>query len=663
MTITLSGDADATTTTIADGTYSFPGIALNGNYTVTPSKTDYTFSAISIGVIVSGADATGNNFTATANVATTYTISGAVTLGGVADAGVTITLSGGTSGTTITATATDGTYSFAGLLPGDYTVTPSKAGYTFSAALTPTIGSADVTGQNFTSTVVPSTFIYTISGTMSGDVGNGVMINLTGAATNHQLTSGGSYSFGSLANGVYTVTPVLSGHTFSPSSAAVTISGSSHTTINFAATVAAATYSISGTVSGQVVSGVTITLSGVAGAGTTTTNATGNYSFSGLVAGSYTVMPTAGMGSYTSVPGSLSPTISTANVTGQNFVVGTAPAAWSQDDLTGTWRMNMLKTGTSTEWDRARISFNSSGVGTCLSVDGSFTGGNVCPSPFDLKLTMNTLTGVITQTGTHAPNAGTDHMTMTSNKNFIAGTGTNGTTPNFSYQLMIAQKEVTGTVYSNADVHSKSFVYHQLRVGVDNTWMRGEGNTDATGAITMTSETDPSGTDTPGDVGATMSVDGNGVVTMSPGMATFQGFLSADKKTIVGTHGHSGETEGDRGFHLMIIQITGTEFTVGAMPAGISVAHMLGTGTDFAGWIHFTNTVAPGGGMSFSYWADSGFGSSAPVGTDTGSITASGTLTITGNPTYHGQISHDGKFTVGTQTVNGSYYFLNVTTQ
>ena len=116
----------------------------------------------------------------------------------------------------------------------------------------------------------------------------------------------------------------------------------------------------------------------------------------------------------------------------------------------------------------------------------------------------------------------------------------------------------------------------------------------------------------------------------------------------------------------MIIQVTGTEFTVCAMPAGTSFSHMLGVGTGFAGWIHFTSTVAPGGGVTFSDWADSGFGSSAPVGYTGNITTTSGTVTITEDSTYNWQISHDGKFTVGTQTGGSSpnfFYFLNVDTK
>jgi hypothetical protein len=144
---------------------------------------------------------------------------------------------------------------------------------------------------------------------------------------------------------------------------------------------------------------------------------------------------------------------------------------------------------------------------------------------------------------------------------------------------------------------------------------------------------------------------------------TWEGFLSADKKTVVGT----SRSSNDGGqVSLMIVQVVADgDFTAGALPAGIAVGHMLGAGTGFAGWVHFTNTVAPGGGMTYSDWADS-FGGSAPSGTYTGSITASGTLTIAGNPTYHGQVSHDGEFTVGTHTGGTSpnfVYMLNVTTK
>lgn len=69
VTINLAGASTATTTTAADGSYSFTGLA-NGSYTVTPSLTGYAFTPTGTAVGVSGANISNANFTATA-VATT----------------------------------------------------------------------------------------------------------------------------------------------------------------------------------------------------------------------------------------------------------------------------------------------------------------------------------------------------------------------------------------------------------------------------------------------------------------------------------------------------------------------------------------------------------------------------------------------------------------
>jgi hypothetical protein len=73
-TVTLSGAASATTTTSSSGSYTFTGLA-NGIYTVTPSNTGYTFNPTSQNVTISGSNVTGVNFTATAQVAHSATLS------------------------------------------------------------------------------------------------------------------------------------------------------------------------------------------------------------------------------------------------------------------------------------------------------------------------------------------------------------------------------------------------------------------------------------------------------------------------------------------------------------------------------------------------------------------------------------------------------------
>src|SRR5439155_18540885 len=62
-TVTLGGAASASATADAAGNYSFSNLA-NGSYTVTPTKSGYTFSPPSQSVTINAANLTGVNFTA-----------------------------------------------------------------------------------------------------------------------------------------------------------------------------------------------------------------------------------------------------------------------------------------------------------------------------------------------------------------------------------------------------------------------------------------------------------------------------------------------------------------------------------------------------------------------------------------------------------------------
>src|SRR5208283_2160634 len=79
LTIALAnvGIIFATTTTDANGNYTFTGLATYNQYDITPNKTGYTFSLYAYTVTINGKNVTGINFTGTA--ATGYTISGYVT--------------------------------------------------------------------------------------------------------------------------------------------------------------------------------------------------------------------------------------------------------------------------------------------------------------------------------------------------------------------------------------------------------------------------------------------------------------------------------------------------------------------------------------------------------------------------------------------------------
>lgn len=651
---------------------------------------------------------------------------------------------------------------------------------------------------------------YSISGIVSGTTG--VTINLTGASTTSVTTdTSGAFNITGLASGKYTITPVKTGYKFTPSSAAVTVSGGDVTVPDFVATAnASPRYSISGTVSGAVKYPVLVTLSDD-GSATTWTDANGNYTFTNLVNGSYTVTPS--LDGYAFAPVSAAANISGSNVTVPNFVSTADSITYSQTDLEGIWNINILRKRTARqEWERFRISVDSGGVASCVYHDSSTkvltaidtlqdaltigatsfyvtngampvgavvvqigeekisgtynsstreitvsmrgydgttaavhaagdqvteirhnpSGETACPSPFTLTFTM--AAGVVTPSGTTASDLGISHMTMTSSKNLVAGTGTS---TDSSYQLAVMQKEARGTlsaaldssstsfyvnnltmpsgstivqidseqisgtynsvthqftnctrgsnsttaaahlqdaevalVYSLADVQNKNFVYHQLQVGKINQWERAAGQTDAGGAIRLTSLTSPAGSasDMPKALGVTFVLNtATGRVDMSGTIyASFQGFLSDDKKTIVGTFTDnitdaSAVDTGQNDYHLIVFQMDDQTYPAGALSAGTYVSHLLGIGSQF-GWSYFTSTVASGGGMTFSGFNTSNGSFTAPA-TTSGSISASGVVTIAGISSYHGQMSYDGKFIVGTQTLASGVYALQLDTK
>jgi len=149
VTINLIGTSAASTITNSNGSYSFSGLA-NGNYTITPVKTGYTFNPASSAVTINGLNQTGKNFEAIK--VPTYIICGTVS-GDVLD-GVKITLGG--AGSVETYTSNTGIYCFS-LVQGSYTVTPSAVGYTFSPeSRSVNVSDEGFTVDNFVATAKPS---------------------------------------------------------------------------------------------------------------------------------------------------------------------------------------------------------------------------------------------------------------------------------------------------------------------------------------------------------------------------------------------------------------------------------------------------------------------------------------------------------------------------
>jgi hypothetical protein len=311
VTVTLSGAKAGTTTTDANGNYSF-NITSEGSYTVTPSKTHYTFAPPS---------QTINNPTSaqTANFDGTllrHKIDGRVVdKNNVGLAGVAVALTG--SLTVNAVTDAQGNYSLTNLLAsGNYTVVASKANYTFSPASVPVNDLGSDQTLNFTATLNN----YAVAGRVTSGTGGlaGVTVTLSGSKSGTAVTNAaGAYSFTVPAEGSYTVTSALKHYTFAPPSTTFANLGGDKTA-DFAATLDR--HAVSGRVADKNsagVQGATVTLAG-SQSGTATTDAQGNFSFANLPAGgNYTL--TAARANYTFAPAGVAVSDLGADSTGNNF--------------------------------------------------------------------------------------------------------------------------------------------------------------------------------------------------------------------------------------------------------------------------------------------------------------------------------------------------------
>ena len=194
--VNLTGSVATATATDSSGNFSFSTLGA-GNYTIAPSGAGYVFTPVSRAAVVSTTSVTGLTFTATASTAATYRISGSVS-GGVSG-GVVVTLNGSNVGSTVTDAS--GSYTFAGVASGTYTVSAALAGYTFSAPVIVSVADADAASNNFSASVAPS-----------GSLSLSAMTTLPQAKTGSpysttvvQSISGGTapyhYSTGSLESG------------------------------------------------------------------------------------------------------------------------------------------------------------------------------------------------------------------------------------------------------------------------------------------------------------------------------------------------------------------------------------------------------------------------------------------------------------------------------
>jgi hypothetical protein len=168
-TVDLTGTVTATTTTDANGGYTFGFLTLGGSYTVSVTAPSYIFGSADVIDLQKNAR---RDFGPAV-----VSLSGQVTLGAGGLSAVTMTLSVGKS--LIVPTDVSGHYGFTNLPAGrDYTVTPAKSGFGFAP-----------TSQSFTNVLADTTaidFVATafvgeasLARTMTATKGTGTSVNLS----------------------------------------------------------------------------------------------------------------------------------------------------------------------------------------------------------------------------------------------------------------------------------------------------------------------------------------------------------------------------------------------------------------------------------------------------------------------------------------------------
>jgi len=172
--VNLSGGQASAVTTDQAGNYSFANLPAGSNYTLTPSRANYSFSPASVQVTNLSANQSNANFAATL---LTYTISGRITLGGAALNAVNVALRG--TQTANISTNASGDYSFTVAAGGSYTVTPSNANHSFAPSSTSFNNLSSNQTANFTASLIPAVFQFSAASYQVGEADGRVTVTIT----------------------------------------------------------------------------------------------------------------------------------------------------------------------------------------------------------------------------------------------------------------------------------------------------------------------------------------------------------------------------------------------------------------------------------------------------------------------------------------------------
>ena len=226
----------------------------------------------------------------------------------------------------------------------------------------------------------------------------------------------------------------------------------------------------------------------------------------------------------------------------QKQVAGTP---YSTADLQGAWQMHVLSTGNNTGkysgWGHAAMTGDASGNFTGSFVDvGEGSGGT-------LNMTASISTsGIIGGLSTVSPDAN-GFMSADKKSFYLTMTGSE----NSDFNLVVFQKQVTGTTYSSANLQGD---WQTNILTADNTndgealadYVHGITNLNSKGEGTLSYFLTDSQTELYKDMSMSLTSDG---ILSGLGGINSHGFMSGDKSLVIGTL-----TDGSGGYSLFVMQ-------------------------------------------------------------------------------------------------------------
>ena len=339
---------------------------------------------------------------------------------------------------------------------------------------------------------------------------------------------------------------------------------------------------------------------------------------------------------------------STASIQASATAVA-SPTGYTQADAAGTWNCVEFVTGPDVSsgnrfgWLRANATIDASGNITVNSITSS-SGNLSAPPSGTFNVTINS-SGVVTQTGASALDPG-NHGFMAANKQLIVGTGSLGT----SQALFIWVKQVPGITFSNADLSSKSFVFHELHSGSESIWAYGSGTVNSSQLSTLSTTTVPTGSVAP-PAPATVAITSSGILTSSDD-PSLQGVMTPDKTGIFVTTSASGV------FKFRIIQITGQTFSTADL-AGTWNSSGLQSSSSAPIWTYGSVSI-DNTGVATTLTSMDSTGNKSINSPSTLSINSTGGITSSNGQSANGQLSYNKNMMIQTKTSNSGNFKLDV---